>query len=127
MFGGGVAWLVLAADPFIYVWAYRVARERADEFHRLYGPEGAWVRLFRQAPGYLDTHLYRDRNDGDRYVTIDRWDSEEAFRTFRAIFAAEFQHLDSEGEALTLDETPLGEFRPSGVYPLRDSDPDAPR
>ena len=69
---------MLAADPFIYVWAYRVARERADEFHRLYGPEGAWVRLFRQAPGYLDTHLYRDRNDGDRYVTIDRWDVEPA-------------------------------------------------
>jgi hypothetical protein len=45
-------------------------------------------------------------------LTIDRWESEEAFRTFRARFANEFERLDSEGEYLTLEETPLGEFGP---------------
>jgi heme-degrading monooxygenase HmoA len=101
---------VLSVDPFVYMWAYLVPSQSVDEFRRLYGPEGAWVRLFRQAPGYLDTHLYRDRDDRDRYVTIDRWESEEAFRRFRAKFAEEFKRLDSEGEDLTLEETPLGEF-----------------
>ena len=99
---------MLSVDPFIYLWAYRVPPQKANEFRRLHGPAGAWVQLFLQAPGYLDTHLYRDRNDGDRYVTIDRWESEEAFSGFRAIFAEEFERLDREGEPLTLEETPLG-------------------
>ncbi len=100
----------VSANPFIYIWAYRVLPERADEFRRLYGPDGAWVQLFRQAPGYLGTDLYRDRDNGDRYVSIDRWESEEAFRGFRAKFAKEFERLDSDGGQLTLEETPLGEF-----------------
>ena len=116
---------MFSVDTFIDLWAYRVPPQKADEFGRLYGSEGAWVRLFRQAPGYLDTHLYRDRNDAYRYVTVDRWESEEAFRAFRVRFAEEFEHLDIEGEHLTVEETPLGEFgsidisRPAGI-----SDPD---
>ncbi len=76
------------------------------------------MQLFRQASGYVGTHLYRDIHDGDRYVTIDRWESEEAFRSFRAMFANEFERLDSEGENLTLEETPLGEFGPGAGSPL---------
>ena len=115
----------MSVDPFTYIWAYRVPPEKGAEFRSLYEPEGAWVRLFRQAPGYLDTHLYRDRNDSDRYVTIDRWESEEAFRSFRARFAEEFERLDSDGEHLTLEETPLGEFGPGDMSrPPRTSDPD---
>ena len=100
----------MSGDPFVYMWAYRVPFQRVDEFRRLYGPEGDWVRLFRQAPGYVNTLLYRDRSDRDRYVTIDRWESEEAFTKFRAKFADEFEQLDLEGEGLTLEQTPLGEF-----------------
>ena len=65
------------------------------------------MRLSRQAPGYPDTGLYRDRNDQDRYVTIDRWGSERAIRGFRARFAEEFERLNSDGEDLTLEETPI--------------------
>ncbi len=101
---------MVSTDPFVYIWAYRVSPQRADEFRRLYGPEGAWVQLFRQAPGYLGTELFRDRDDGDRYLSIDRWESEEAFRHFRSRFAEEFERLDSDGEQLTFEETPLGEF-----------------
>lgn len=101
---------VVSTESFIYVWAYRVAPGSGVEFQQLYGPEGGWVRLFRQAPGYLGTDLYRDRDDEDRYLTIDRWESEEAFRAFRVRFAEEFERLDNAGEHLTLEETSLGEF-----------------
>lgn len=100
----------MPVDPFIYVWAYRIPPQKAHEFRRLYGPEGAWAQLFSQAPGCVDTHLYRDRNDGDRYMTIDRWESEEAFKSFRTRFANDFERIDREGDQLTLEETPLGEF-----------------
>ena len=102
----------LTAVAFIYVWVYRVVPGNVDEFIELYGPDGAWVRLFRQAPGYLDTSLYRDRNDVYRYLTVDRWESEEAFREFRMNFATEFDRLDNDGERLTLEEKHLGDFVP---------------
>ena len=34
---------VLTVDPFVYMWAYRVPSQRADEFRDLYGPEGPWA------------------------------------------------------------------------------------
>jgi len=101
------------AAPFIYMWSYRVTPHKAAEFRQLYDPQGAWAQLFRRTPGYLDTKLYRDRHDRNRYVTIDRWESEEAFRNFRSTRASEFEQLDRDGEQLTLEETPLGEFEPA--------------
>ena len=100
----------VSSDSFAYMWVYRVLPERAEEFVELYGPEGAWVRLFRRAPGYLGTDLYADRDDETRFVSIDRWESEAAFREFRDRFVEEFQRLDREGERLTLEETQIGEF-----------------
>ena len=103
---------MLSSEIFVYVWAYRVLPGKVVEFTRLYGPDGAWVRLFRQGRGYLGTHLYEDRNYSDRYITIDRWESKNAFAEFRAAFAEEFERLDREGGELTLEETALGELRP---------------
>ena len=98
------------SDPFVYLWAYRVSPETSDEFRDLYGPDGLWANLFRRAPGYVETRLLRDRSDSNRFVTIDHWESEEAFLSFRASFAEEFDHLDRLGERLTIEETNLGEF-----------------
>lgn len=84
--------------------------ERREEFIDLYGPGGRWVALFRQASGYLDTQLLQDRDEADRFITIDRWESREAFTKFRDRFADEFARLDSLGEKLTLDEAIIGEF-----------------
>jgi heme-degrading monooxygenase HmoA len=102
-------------EPFVYLWTYQVSPERTADFQELHGPNGAWVGLFRRAAGYLDTQLLQDRSDPSRFVTIDRWDSEEAFASFRESFAEEFDHLDRLGERLTVEETALGEFRPAGT------------
>lgn len=100
-------------DFFVNIWVYRVSPARLDEFYGLYGPEGSWAVLFRQAPGYLDTQLLRDRHEPSRFITIDRWESEDAFTDFRETFATEYEHLDRLGEQLTVEETALGEFGPS--------------
>ncbi len=99
-------------DPFVYLWDYRVSLEGLDEFRELYGPNGSWVELFRRAPGYLDTQLLRDRDESNRFITIDRWESEEAFVSFRTRFSADFDRLDRLGEGLTIEESALGEFSP---------------
>ena len=58
---GAANTLKVVSRAFAYVWEYWVSPEKAFEFHKLYGPEGAWVSLFRQGTGYLDTLLLRDR------------------------------------------------------------------
>ena len=100
----------MTRDTFAYVWSYRVPGENADPFVRLYGPDGEWVELFRQGEGYLETRLYRSADDAERYLAVDRWESESAFRRFREKFAEEYGRLDRLGEGLTSEEKPLGEF-----------------
>src|SRR5215831_8970970 len=54
------------------VWEFIVEPQHVDEFKREYGPQGSWVKLSRQAPGYLQTLLLRNSTDSCRFVLIDR-------------------------------------------------------
>jgi heme-degrading monooxygenase HmoA len=95
---------------YVYMWSYEVAPEDRDAFCDLYGPEGPWIVLFRESPAYLGTQLLVDLDDIGRFVTIDRWESKEAFVGFRSSFAEEFDALDRRGGRLTSREVLLGEF-----------------
>ena len=95
---------------FTYIWEFIVRPGAEADFRRQYGPGGPWVRLFRSSPGYLETRLLRDPSRPGRFVTIDRWTSESAYRGFRAERAAEFETIDRACAALTLQERELGEF-----------------
>ena len=94
----------------MYACEYRVRPQEETRFRETYGPGGRWVRLFRRGSGHVETTLYHDRSDPGRYVTVDRWASEDAFRAFRRDFAAEFEALDAECESMTIGETAFGEF-----------------
>jgi len=95
---------------FIYIWEYVVASKDRAEFEREYGPGGPWVTLFGRAPGYLGTTLLRDVGRPDRFVTIDRWESEQSYSAFQDAHRAEFEGLDVRYEALTQSETLIGQF-----------------
>lgn len=102
----------------VILWRFEVAKSCASHFEQVYGAEGDWARLFRQAPGFLGTELLRDvePRDDERggassfYVTLDRWESAEAFETFQRKRGADYQALDARCEALTLREEKLGHF-----------------
>lgn len=98
-------------ETYAYVWEFLVRPEACDDFERMYGPQGPWVELFRRSEGFLDTRLLRDRQREMRYITIDRWRNEQAYRRFRSDFADEYSRLDRQCEHLTLAESSLGEFR----------------
>jgi heme-degrading monooxygenase HmoA len=102
----------MSPDPFACIWEFEVRPGAEDAFVTLYNEKGSWVQLFRKAPGYVRTDLYRDRKRPTRFVTVDHWESEAAFRMFRERYAKEFDALDRTGAQLTVRETPLGEFRP---------------
>lgn len=99
---------------YMYAWEYEVAPEHHAAFLEAYGPEGTWVRLFRRAPGYVRTELFRDRGRANRFVTLDYWEAESAWRAFRERFAAEFEAIDRACEALTAREAEIGRFEAAG-------------
>ncbi|OGT56103.1 MAG: hypothetical protein A3E01_17710 [Gammaproteobacteria bacterium RIFCSPHIGHO2_12_FULL_63_22] len=100
-------------NSYSCLWEFRVAAESVESFERHYGPHGTWAALFRRSPGYIETLLLSDRAAPGRYLTIDRWQDEEAYSGFRRQFGADYAALDSECEALTIEETFIGAFRES--------------
>ena len=95
---------------YTYIWEYRVAPESRLEFERHYGKDGGWVQLFRRSEGYVETIFLIDQADPGRYVTIDRWRSEDDYMAFHAAFSEDYVRLDSECEHLTVDEIFFGAF-----------------
>lgn len=104
----------MPAPVYVYVWEYLVRRDRLAEFESVYGAEGDWVRLFREAPGYLRTELHRDTAEPLRFITIDYWQSRQAWEAFRAKSAEAFEALDARCERLTQREAEVGRFEAAG-------------
>jgi heme-degrading monooxygenase HmoA len=95
---------------YTYLWEFEVKAGMEPAFEAHYGPNGEWVALFRRSPDYLGTLLLRDRRRPQRYLTIDRWRSEEAYRRFRDEHDAQYREIDRLCEALTAREVSLGEY-----------------
>jgi heme-degrading monooxygenase HmoA len=100
----------LVASRFTYIWEFRVTASGRADFEFEYGPSGAWVSLFRKAPGYIETLLLRDNADPLRYVTVDRWESKEVHGAFRSKNLAEYEEIDQRCQKYTTNECLLGEF-----------------
>jgi heme-degrading monooxygenase HmoA len=99
---------------YVAVWEFRVRPGHQATFAQIYGPEGEWAALFRRAPGFVRSELYRDRAQPDLFLTIDHWDSESAWQAFRAAHAADYEALDRRCAELTEDERAIGLFEPVG-------------
>ena len=100
------------AAQYVYVWEFIVSADHASAFERTYGSSGEWVQLFRRGPGYLRSELYRDRSQPQRFITIDYWESKDAWDVFRTRFAKEFEALDAKCAAWTISEVEIGRFEP---------------
>jgi heme-degrading monooxygenase HmoA len=87
-----------------------VSQDKEAEFQRIYGPEGEWAQLFRKGAGYSQTLLLKDLDVPETYVTVDLWESEAAYKTFKKDFAAEYEILDKLCENLTESEVQVGRY-----------------
>lgn len=99
---------------FAQIWRYRVRPGRQSEFEARYGPNGDWARLFARASGYRSTELLRDRADPLGYATIDRWESERAYRAFHEQHEQAYRDLDALCGALMDVEERIGSFEEAG-------------
>jgi hypothetical protein len=95
---------------FVVVWQFEVAEEKIAPFEAAYGPEGSWAQLFRLSSDYQGTELLCDAYVAGKYLTVDRWTSEESFRTFRRDHDAEYESLDRLCDPLTSRETRIGTY-----------------
>jgi hypothetical protein len=92
---------------YLRVWEYDVAAADAAEFERVYGPDGEWATLFGSSDEFLGTELFRRVGEPGRYLTVDRFSSEAAWRRFATDHAASYAALDVRTERLTLAEREL--------------------
>jgi heme-degrading monooxygenase HmoA len=95
---------------FVVVWQFEIAEDKIAGFEAAYGAEGSWAQLFGKSANYLGTELLRDAYEPGRYLTIDRWASEQDFRAFRKEHDQEYESLDRACDDLTAKETRVGAY-----------------
>ncbi len=95
---------------FVIVWQFDVAEDQTGAFETAYAAQGPWSTLFARSPEYLGTELLKDAYVPGRYLTIDRWSSEEAFRAFRKEHDPDYEALDRGCDSVTASETRIGAF-----------------
>jgi heme-degrading monooxygenase HmoA len=95
---------------FVRIWQFRVPSDKADEFQAVYGPDGDWARLFRRETAFLGTELLQSATHPNIFVTIDRWDSAEAWAAFLRAWGDDYTVLDRRCQGLTVAEGEIGTF-----------------
>jgi heme-degrading monooxygenase HmoA len=96
---------------YLRIWQYRVRPDKADEFRNVYGPSGAWADLFGRVAGYQGTELFQSATEPDTYLTLDRWESAEAWAAFLQAHPEDYAALDLRCDSLTVAEMEVGGFR----------------
>jgi heme-degrading monooxygenase HmoA len=95
---------------FVALWEYEVKPGSEERFEKAYGPDGGWVRLFQSDTHYYQTRLVSDSLRPGIYLTMDFWESREAYEEFMAGRRAEYKAIDEASEALTTSERRVGWF-----------------
>jgi heme-degrading monooxygenase HmoA len=95
---------------YVVIWEFHVRPQMTERFEEAYGSRGVWARFFAQGAGYIATELSRDEKNPARYITLDLWESREAYENFRAQHQAAYKAIDKECESLTESELELGRF-----------------
>ena len=94
----------------IRVWSFQPAPGREGEFAAAYSGDGVWARLFGQAEGFVGTRLLAPEEAGGRWLTLDEWQSRDAFDRFQQAQGDAYRTLDEELAGLTADERFVGAF-----------------
>jgi heme-degrading monooxygenase HmoA len=97
-------------NPFLVVWEFKARAGEEHRFENIYGPAGAWAKLFARDPDYLRTELQHDLQQPGRYLTLDYWTSEAAYDRFLAANQESYDAIDRECENLTEREVLVGRF-----------------
>lgn len=93
------------------IWEFVVKEEARGQFELVYGPGGAWGKLFARCPGFRGATLLRDAKNPRRYLAIDLWETEAERKQALAERRAESSGLDAALADWTESRTEVGVFR----------------
>jgi heme-degrading monooxygenase HmoA len=99
---------------FVALWEFEVKPGCEKRFENAYGPTGDWTKLFRSDSNYRETRLLRDAFRPAIYLTLDFWNSREAYDEFMAANKDTYKMLDAAGEELASKERRLGWYELAG-------------
>jgi heme-degrading monooxygenase HmoA len=94
----------------VILWEYVARKDRLDEFESFYRPDGPWTELFREAPGFVSTTLWRDVSRPRRFVVADRWTSNLLYEDFKRTHSRAYAELSERGRHLIEREVEIGRF-----------------
>ncbi|HLB89177.1 MAG: hypothetical protein AUH86_12365 [Acidobacteria bacterium 13_1_40CM_4_58_4] len=103
-----------AQGAYVRICEFRARPGLEEEFERIYGPEGDWVRLFKKSKSFLRTELNCDMDTKGRYITVDYFVSRSSFDEFLKEFREEYDALDRHCERVRAFEKPVGSFTNHG-------------
>jgi heme-degrading monooxygenase HmoA len=95
---------------FVALWEFEVKPGSEEKFGEVYGADGAWAKLFARDEAYRGTQLVKDVARERVYLTVDFWETREAYERFKRENAAEYERIDKECEGMTVRENKIGEF-----------------
>ena len=99
---------------FVALWEFEVKPGCEKRFENAYGPTGDWAKLFRRDANYRETRLLRDAFRPTIYLTLDFWNSREAYEKFMAAHKNKYKMLDAAGAELTSKERRIGWYELAG-------------
>jgi heme-degrading monooxygenase HmoA len=88
-----------------------VKQEAQAQFELVYGPGGAWGKLFGKIPGFRGTTMLNDTRNPRRYLIIDLWETEVQLGQALNEYKDEYDRLNADLEAWTESRIELGVFR----------------
>lgn len=89
-------------------WKYTVTSDHT-KFEEVYGRNGSWFKFFEPCDDFLGQDLMKG-NDGNTYLVLDKWMSEEDYADFIASNEAEYQSLEAQTRDLYDEEVSIGSF-----------------
>ncbi len=93
---------------FLALWEFEVKPGCEEKFEKVYGADGAWVKLFARDAAYRGTRLVKDVARERVYLTLDFWETREAYEKFKKENAAEYERIDKECEGMAEREQNVG-------------------
>jgi len=101
---------------FVALWEFEVKPGSEEKFEKVYGADGAWAKLFAGDAAYRGTRLVKDVERERVYLTLDFWETREAYEEFKKENAAEYERIDRECEAMTVRENKVERLKQMRNY-----------
>lgn len=93
------------------VWEITVQPDAQGQLELVFGPGGAWSKLFGGSPGFRGATLLHDMHHPRRYLVIDLWDTDDQREQALADCAADYATLEADLERWIESRSELGVFR----------------